>query len=650
MTDREADYKSILGRMKLKEKIALCSGKDNWHTKAFLKYGIPGMMMSDGPHGLRKQSGTGDNLGIGESDRATCFPTASSTACSFDKELLGALGAAIAEEAGANGVSMFLGPGVNIKRNPLCGRNFEYFSEDPHLAGKLAAAYIAAAQKKGIGTSLKHFACNSQEYFRMSSDSILDERTLREVYLRPFEIAVKEGRPASVMAAYNLVNGVYCCENKRLLTGVLREEWGYGGLVVTDWNAVGDRSRGFQAGCDLVMPGGSAWGEKDARRDVGRGALMESDVDMSAERVLRLVFNGQKALQNSFSYDPEDHHTLACRIAEESAVLLKNEGGILPLDGMSDIAVFGLMAEDIRYQGYGSSRINPTQVDQVRALWPDVPYAKGYEADGSTTPELLSEAAALAGRCKKAVVFAGLPGTYETEGIDREGMAMPEGHIRLIEEVVKANPDTIVVLCCGGAVETPWADSVKAILYMGLSGQAGARAAVNLLTGKAAPCGKLAETWPLAYGDCPSASYYSHGHRDAEYREGVYVGYRYYQKANRPVRFHFGSGLSYTTFKYSDLRVENKTVSAAVTNTGSRAGGEIAMLFIRAPRDGIHRPVRELKGFVKVFLAPGESGTVEFTLDDRTFAVWDGGRHTPAITQLRSGRTAKICRWGKQFM
>jgi beta-glucosidase len=614
-----------IGRMRLKDKLSLCSGKDAWHTKAFNKYGIPSIMMSDGPHGLRKQTGSRDTLGVQESVKATCFPTAVLTACSFDTDLLGTLGAALAEEAGAQGVGMLLGPGINIKRNPLCGRNFEYFSEDPYLAGKLAAAYINGVQEKGIGTSLKHFASNNQEHARMTSDSIVDERTLRELYLRPFEIAVREGTPSSVMAAYNLINGVWCCENSRLLHDILRVEWGYGGLVVTDWNAVGDRSRGFQAGCDLVMPGGSAYGEKDALRNIRKGVLPESDADASVARVFRLVYNARSALENDFHFSEAEHHALARRIAEESAVLLKNEGSILPFENPGEIAVFGYMAEDFRYQGYGSSRVNPTRVDQILTLWPDVAHARGCNPDGSATPELLMEAASLAARFNKAVIFAGLPGTYETEGIDRDNMRMPEGHIRLIEAVSAVNHNTVVVLCCGGAVELPWADKVKAILYMGLSGQAGAQAAVNLLTGVSNPCGKLAETWPVVYEDCPSASYYNRGQRVAEYREGVYVGYRFYQKAGASVRYPFGAGLSYTSFSYSDLRVGERSVSAVVTNTGVRSGAETAMLFIRPPEAGIHRPVRELKGFCKVFLSPAESKNVEFPLDERSFAVWLGG-------------------------
>lgn len=610
--------------MPLADKVALCSGRDEWRTKGFAKHGAPSVMMSDGPHGLRKQLNFGNVPGLSKSGKATCFPTESLVACSFDKALAGKMGAAIAEEAGAEGVAMVLGPGLNIKRNPLCGRNFEYFSEDPYLSGKLGAAYIAAAQRKGIGTSLKHFACNSQEYFRMVSDSRIDERTLREIYLTAFEYAVREGRPASVMCAYNKINGVYCSDNKYLLTDILRTEWGYEGFVVTDWGAISDRSKAFEAGCDLVMPGGNAYGEKGVCQNVRDGSLQEAYVDRSAERVLRFARSGREALASqSFTVDFEEQHRLARRIAEESAVLLKNENGLLPCNE-EDIVIIGRMAEDFRYQGNGSSRVNPTKVDSVLSLLPGVPYAAGYDKDGQTTDEMVREAVELARAAGTVVIVAGLPDSWEAEGLDRADMKLPDGQNRIVEEAAKANPNVVVALCCGCAVETPWADDVKAILYMGLAGQAGAGALVNLLTGRANPCGKLAETWPMRYEDCASAAFYGNGYRNAEYREGVYVGYRYYEKEDRRVRFGFGYGLSYTTFSYHGLCVEDSRVRVTVTNTGGLAGGEPVLMFVRAPRDGIHRPVRELKGFDKVFLAPGESKEVCFDLDDRSYAVWDG--------------------------
>ena len=612
----------IVKKMSLKDKIAICSGKNNWQTKSFKKYGIPKMMMSDGPHGLRKQGGAGDILGVNESIPATCFPTAVITACSYDEDLLYEMAKAIAIEAATNEVGMVLGPGINIKRNPLCGRSFEYFSEDPFLAGKLGAAYIRGANDVGIGTSLKHFACNNQEYFRMASDSIVDERALREIYLYPFEIAVKEGNPSSVMCAYNKINGTYCSENRWLLTDVLRKEWGFEGGVVTDWTAIGDRTLGFQSGCDLAMPGGSAYGEKEAYYHVKNGVLDEQLIDNSVHRVLSLVFKAQETLEYPFQFDVMKHHQLAYKVAVESAVLLKNQNKILPLSSFEEVCIIGSMAEDYRYQGYGSSHIRPTKVEQVLDLLSDVAYAKGYERDGTTNINLINEAIELAKKSNKVVIFAGLPNEYEVEGFDRDNLKMPEGQVRLIDELCKVNENIIVVLCCGGVVEIPWEEHVSGILYMGLSGQAGAKAAVDLLLGHKNPSGRLAETWPKSYEDCVSSTYYSHEFKDAQYRESIFVGYRYYDKANIPVRFKFGEGLSYTTFAYTDLKVSDNEVYITVTNTGKRAGAEVVQLYIQAPQNGIYRPLKELKGFNKVYLEVGESERVHFTLDERSFAIW----------------------------
>lgn len=612
----------IIEKMSLKDKIAMCSGKDNWRTKSFKQYKIPEMMMSDGPHGLRKQGGVGDVLGVNESVPATCFPTAVITACSYDEELIYEMAKAIATEAAANQVGMFLGPGVNIKRNPLCGRNFEYFSEDPFLAGKLGAAYIRGANDIGIGTSLKHFACNNQEYFRMSSDSIVDQRALREIYLYPFEIAIKEGKPSSVMCAYNKINGTYCSENTTLLTDILRKEWGFDGLVVTDWTAIGDRTVGFQCGCDLAMPGGAAYGEKDAYDDVMKGLLDEKFIDQSVYRVLKLVFKANEILKRSFQLDRGKHHQLAYKVAVESAVLLKNKNEILPLASFEDVCIIGAMAETYRYQGYGSSHIRATKVEQVLDLLPNVAYGKGYEIDGTTNQNLINEAIKLAQKSNKVVIFAGLPDEYEVEGFDRNDLKMPEGQLQLIHDVCQVNDNIIIVLCCGGVVETPWEEKVSAILYMGLSGQAGAKAAIDLLLGNRNPSGKLAETWPKFYEDCPSSTYYSKGFKDAQYRESIYVGYRYYDKAHIPVRFKFGSGLSYTTFSYSDLKMNQNQISATVMNTGKRAGAEVVQLYIQALQNGVYRSLKELKCFNKIYLEPGEKKEVHFKLDQRSFAIW----------------------------
>ena len=590
------DIEKILQQMTLEDRIALCSGENFWETKKYEKYGIPSLFMCDGPHGLRKQENVADMLGVNESRKATCFPAEVTTAGSWDPELLTAIGSAIGQEAREQGVGLVLGPGVNLKRNPLCGRNFEYFSEDPYLAGKLAAGFIRGAEAQGIGTSLKHFAANSQELSRFTSDSVLDERTLRELYLTAFEIAVKEGKPSTVMCAYPKLNGVHCSDNKALLTDILRTEWGFSGLVVTDWGAMNDRIEGFRAGCDLNMPGGSDYMEKEVLQAVKNGTLPESCVDDSARRVLKLVFRAAETLKEKTDCDYEAHHALAKRAAVEGAVLLKNEGGILPLKKDAKIAVIGAMAKNLRYQGSGSSHINPTKLSQPLDFLPGTLYAPGCDDRGDTTEDLLSQTAKTAQEAEIAVIFAGLPDRYESEGFDRADMKMPEGQLRMIDAVTAANPNTVVVLLCGSAVECPWADRVKGILYMGLPGQAGGEAVADLLCGRANPSGKLAESWPLSYADVPSSEIYGKTD-DALYEEGLYVGYRYYEKSGVAVRWPFGYGLSYTTFAYSDLTVDGNAVSVAVKNTGSFAGAEVVQLYIRAPQDGLHRPLRELKGF-----------------------------------------------------
>ena len=628
--------------MTLEQKIALCSGKDFWHTKVFPDSGIPSIMLCDGPHGLRKQENAADMLGVNRSVPATCFPTASLSACSFDTELLAEEGRAIAAEAAAQDVAVVLGPGVCLKRNPLCGRNFEYFSEDPYLAGKLAAGFIQGLQENGVAASLKHFACNSQETKRFSSDSVLDMRTLRELYLPAFEIAVKEAAPKTVMCSYNKINGVYSSDNKALLSDILRKEWGFRGVVVTDWGAMHDRTAGFRAGCDLMMPGGSAYGEKTAAKAVKDGILPESYVTDSAERVAQLAQESCKV--RKVPYTAEEHHALARKVAENSIVLLKNENDILPLHPDSRIALIGKMAETPRYQGAGSSHIQPTKLTSLKDAFPNAAYAPGCDEQGNTTEELLEAAAQTAAKADVVLLTVGLTDAYESEGFDRESMQMPQGHLQLVDTITKANPHVVVILCCGSAVETPWADTVQGIVYAGLSGQAGGEALANILTGEVNPCGRLAETWPLRYTDCPGHAYYGCSFKDGQYREGIYVGYRYYDKADVPVRFTFGYGLSYTQFAYTDLQVHGRKVSVTVTNTGSRAGKESVLCYVCPPQDGIHRPVRELKRFCKIELQPGESKTVEFTLDDRCFAVWHegwqipGGRYTIEI----GGLTAEL--------
>lgn len=641
---------TILAQMSLEEKIALCSGKSFWETKAYERYGVPSLFMCDGPHGLRKQENAADMMGVNASRPATCFPAEVTTAASWDPALLERIGAAIAEEAKEQGVGLVLGPGANLKRNPLCGRNFEYFSEDPLVAGKLAAGFIRGIEGKGVAASLKHFAANSQEFCRFNSDSILDERTLRELYLTAFEIAVKEGRPSTVMCAYPKLNGVHCSDNGQLLTDILRREWGFDGMVITDWGAMNDRIEGFRAGCDLNMPGGSGYMEKDVCKAVKSGALPQSAVDACARRVLKLVLRAAQKQKEPCVCDHGAHHALARQAAEAGAVLLKNEDGVLPLNEGAKIAVVGAMARKMRYQGAGSSHINPLRLSQPLDALADAVYAPGCDDRGETTPELLAEAVAAAQSAEAAVVFAGLPDHFESEGFDRADMKMPQGHLRMIEAVARANPNTIVVLLCGCAVKCPWADRVKAILYMGLPGQAGGEAVADLLYGRAEPGGRLAESWPLAYDDVPSSGIYGKT-KDALYEEGVYVGYRFYDKAGVPVRWPFGFGLSYTSFAYSDLAVSGGIAYVTVKNTGARAGSEVVQMYIAPPAGGLHRPVRELKGFCKVFLQPGESETVTFPLDERAFALWQDGWRVPAgrYTVQIGGLSAAVDKAGEEL-
>lgn len=642
------DIEKILRQMTLEDKIALCSGKSFWETKNFEKYGIPSLFMCDGPHGLRKQENASDMLGVNNSRPATCFPAEVTTACSWDPALLERIGAAIGEEARDQGVGLILGPGANLKRDPLCGRNFEYFSEDPYLAGKLAAGFLRGAEAQGVGTSLKHFAANSQEKSRFTSDSVMDERTLRELYLTAFEIAVKEGRPSTVMCAYPKLNGVHCSDNKALLTDILRTEWGFDGMVVTDWGAMNDRIEGFRAGCDLNMPGGSEYMEKKALAAVRAGALPERCVDDAARRVLKLALRAAEMRKEKESCDYEAHHALAGRAAAEGAVLLKNDGGLLPLRADVKLAAIGAMAKELRYQGAGSSHINPARLSQPLEHLPGAVYAPGCDARGDTTDALLAEVKTAAERAEVAVVFAGLPAHCESEGFDREDMKMPEGHVRMIETAAAANPNTVVVLLCGSAAECPWAEKVRAILYMGLPGQAGGEAIADLLYGRADPCGRLAESWPYRYEDVPSSEIYGKT-ADALYQEGLYVGYRYYDKAGVPVRWPFGYGLSYTEFAYSDLAVSGEAVCVTVKNIGGRVGSEVVQLYVQAPQDGLHRPVRELKGFQKVFLQPGECRSVTFTLTERCFAVWQDGWKVPAgkYAVCIGGLTASIEKHGE---
>lgn len=634
------DIRKIISEMSLRDKIAFCTGGDFWQTKRMEQYGIPAVMMADGPHGLRCQKGETDMVGVNQSIPATCFPSAVTAGATWNPDLYAAEGAAIGKEGLAAGVSVILGPGCNIKRNPLGGRNFEYLSEDPYLAGKMAAAFIRGQQSTGAFSSLKHFAVNSQEYKRMNGDSQVDQRALREIYLAAFEIAVKEGRPETVMCAYNKINGRHCSDSRKLLTDILRTDWGFDGMVVTDWGAMSDRIEGFRAGCDLNMPGGSDYMEQAAAEAVENGTLSEGDVDASVERILRLAEKAGRAKPSAVDW--ERHHELAQEIARQGAVLFKNEEGILPLSS-PDMVFIGHMAKEIRYQGSGSSHINPTKLVSLTDAMPEVPFVACCDAQGNVSGDSLQEAAKAAGSHGIAVVVAGLPDVCESEALDREHMKLPEGHNRMIEAVAAVNPHTVVVLLGGSPMELPWADKVKAILYMGLPGQAGGQAMADLLTGKANPSGRLTETWPMYYEDVVSRETF--GRRNVEYREGIYVGYRYYDKAAKDVRYPFGHGLSYTRFAYSDLKADGRTVSVRITNTGTVRGAEVAQLYIAPPRGGLFRPEKELKGFARVELEPGESETVRFTLDERSFAVWSEGWRVPGgIYTVRIGSSSRDIR------
>lgn len=581
-------------------------------------------MMCDGPHGLRCQKGVADIMGINDSLPATCFPTAVTAGATWNRELYRREGEAIGREARGYEVSIVLGPGCNIKRNPLGGRNFEYISEDPYIAGHMAASFIKGVEGTGVGTSLKHFAVNNQEYKRMNGDSRLDERAYREIYLASFETAVKEGHPATIMCAYNKINGIHASDNKKLLTDILREEWGFDGMVVTDWGALYDRIEAYRAGCDLNMPGGSRYMEKAALKAVKNGELDEGLIDRAVERILNLVNRGTKI--QPYEVDFDSHHSLAREIATEGAVLMKNEDNILPLDE-HDTVIIGYMAEHIRYQGSGSSHINPTRLTNVIDSMPNALHFSCSDAYGNVSSEEIEKAAKIAKDRKNAVLIIGLPDSYESEAFDREHMRLPDGYNALVDAVAEANPNTVVVLIGGSVMELPFADKVKAILYMGLPGQAGGEAIADLLTGRANPSGKLTESWPISYDDVVSKDTF--GVRDPEYRESIYVGYRYYDKANKAVRFPFGHGLSYTSFAYKNLTINGRDISLEVENTGSVAGKEVVELYIAPKTEGIFRPVRELRGFEKVELMPGESKTVRFTLDDRSFAIWAEGWKIP---------------------
>ena len=619
----------LLKELTLEEKCALLSGAETFKTRGMPEHGIPQIWLSDGPHGLRKQAGESDHLGLNPSVPATCFPTASAVANSWDAALGEEIGAALGEEAAAQEVSVVLGPGLNMKRNPLCGRSFEYFSEDPYLAGKLAAGYIRGIQSKGVAACPKHFAVNSQETRRMASDSIVDERTLREIYLTGFEIAVKEGHPRSIMSSYNLVNGTYANENKHLLMEILRGEWGFDGAVITDWGGSNDHALGVKNGSTLEMPAPGGDSVRELLAAVESGKISESDIDARLSELLPLVFDTKAALDAApREFDAAAHHALARRAAEESLVLLKNEGSLLPLAAGSKVAVIGDFAKNPRYQGAGSSMVNSTQVDVLLDKLIDselnvIGYQQGFDRHGKPDAALQRSACELATQADTVILCMGLDEIAESEGLDRSNLRLAQNQVDLLQAVAAVNPKIVVVLYSGSVVETPWLDNCQALLYAALGGQAGAGAVADALTGKVNPCGKLAETWPLAYADIPSAADFATRRKTVEYREGLYIGYRYFTTAEKAVRFPFGYGMSYTTFAYSDMAADEQGVSLTVTNTGSVAGTEIVQLYIAKKNSELFRPAKELKGFARVTLAPGEKQRITITLDDKAFRFWN---------------------------
>lgn len=619
----------LLGKMTLEEKCALLSGAETFKTRGMPKHGIPQVWLSDGPHGLRKQAGESDHLGLNPSVPATCFPTASAIANSWDTALGEEIGAALGEEAAAQEVSVLLGPGLNMKRNPLCGRSFEYFSEDPYLAGKLAAGYIRGIQSKGVAACPKHFAVNSQETRRMASDSIVDERTLREIYLTGFEIAVKEGNPRSIMSSYNLINGEYANENKHLLMDILRGEWGFDGAVITDWGGSNDHALGVKNGSTLEMPAPGGDSVRELLAAVESGKISEADIDARLSELLPLVFDTKAALDAApREFDAAAHHALARRAAEESLVLLKNEDDLLPLAAGTKVAIIGDFAKNPRYQGAGSSMVNSTQVDVLLDNLLEsglnvIGYQQGFDRHGKPNAALQKSACELVGQADAVILCMGLDEIAESEGLDRNNMKLAQNQIDVLQAVAAVNPKIVVVLYSGSVIETPWLDNCKALLYAALGGQAGAGAVADALTGKGNPCGKLAETWPLTYADVPSAADFATRRKTVEYREGLYIGYRYFTTAQKPVRFPFGYGLSYTTFEYSDMVGNERGVSVAVKNTGSVTGTEIVQLYVSKKNGQIFRPAKELKGFARVTLAPGEKQRIAIMLDDKAFRFWN---------------------------
>ena len=622
-------HTDIITKLNLEQKCALLSGDTVFTTRGYKNAGVPSITLSDGPNGVRKQAGAADHLGLNPSVPATCFPTAATVACSWDPALGEEIGRAMGEEAAAQEVAVLLGPGLNTKRSPLCGRNFEYFSEDPYLSGKIAAAYVRGIQSEGISACPKHFAVNSQELRRMASDSVVDERTLRELYLTGFEIVVKEAHPKALMSSYNLINGIYANENAHLLQDILREEWGFDGAVVTDWGGSNDHALGVKNGSTLEMPAPGGDAVRELLAAVRSGKIAEADVDARLDELLTLVLDTHAAVErHSRSFDADAHHALARRAAGESVVLLKNDDALLPLAEGTRVAVIGDFAETPRYQGAGSSAVNSIKVDTFLDCLNDsglhsVGFAPGFDRQGKPDAAKQAEAVALAAEADAVLLCLGLDEIKESEGLDRADMKLADNQIELLQAVREANPNTVVIVNAGASLETPWLAHCKALVYGALGGQAGAGAMVDVLTGKINPGGKLAETWANAYDDTPARDHFAGPGRTVQYREGLYVGYRYYQTAGVPVAFHFGHGLSYTQFAYSDLHADAHSATLTVTNTGDRAGAEIVQLYVAKPNAEFFSPAQELIAFAKVQLAAGESKTVTLTLDDKAFRYWN---------------------------
>ncbi len=623
-------HQDIISQMTLEEKCYLLSGKDFWQARSVERLGIPNMTLSDGPHGIRKQEGAGDQLGLNGSLPATCYPTAATIANSWDPALGEQIGRHLGVEAASQDVCVLLGPGLNIKRSPLCGRNFEYFSEDPYLAGKMATGYIRGIQENGVSACPKHFAANSQELRRMASDSVMDERTLREIYLTGFEIAVKEGHAKSIMSSYNRVNGVYANENPHLLQEILRDEWGFDGFVVSDWGASNDHVEGVRAGSHLEMPTTGGDSDLELVEAVKSGKLSEELLDQRVDELLDVVLSTRKAVDKfkGKEFFQDAHHAIAAKASEQSIVLLKNENNILPLKKGTKVAVIGEFAQKARYQGAGSSVVNPTKLDNtmdvIGSFDLDVAgFEAGYPRSGKGNAEIQAKAVELAKKADIVLLYIGLDEISESEGLDRAHMRLPQSQVDLIEAVSAVNPNIVAVMSAGSAVEMPWLPKCKALVHGYLCGQAGASSVLKAIMGEINPSGKLAESYPVKYEDVPSAPYFPAKERTAEYREGLYVGYRYFETAKVPVLFPFGFGLSYTTFEYSDLTATHGEATFTLKNTGKMDGAEVAQLYVSKTDGEVFRPAKELKGFQKVFLKAGESKRVTIKLDNKAFRYFN---------------------------